>query len=86
MMSRPSSSYLSLIVVVKQLSTLVKMDYNRLLNKSDYHHLWSESEMSLSGSVLFESFCPAGGAAIEVCGSFQRLCLGDGSPSLGTCL
>lgn len=45
MMSRLSSSYLSLIVMVKQLSSLVKMDFNRFLNKSDYHILWSKSEI-----------------------------------------
>lgn len=45
MMSKLSSSYLSLIVMVKQLSSLVKMDFNRFLNKSDYHILWSKSEI-----------------------------------------
>lgn len=57
MMSRLSSSYLSLIVMVKQLSSLVKMDFNRFLNKSDYHILWSKSEII---------FSPVGGAAFEV--------------------
>lgn len=46
MMSRLSSSYLSLIEMVKQLSSLVKMDFNRFLNKSDYHILWSKSEIT----------------------------------------
>lgn len=66
MMSRLSSSYLSLIVMVKQLSSLVKMDFNRFLNKSDYHILWSKSEIILPPRLRFLIFSPAGGAAFEV--------------------
>lgn len=72
-------------MTVKQLPDPVKMDYDRLLNKSDYHILWSESEMPPTG-LGFEYFSPAGGTTFEVCGSFQRLYLGDRSPSLGTSL
>lgn len=66
-----STCYLSPIVVVKQLSNLVRNGLQRVVG----YILWIESETSPASSGS-ESFSPAGGASFEVCGNSRELHLG----------